>query len=121
MANKKPAKKKAPTQKGDRHNDGKPKLSLVLEARHALNGAADVLGQGLTEYGRANWRKGLDQTEVCDSLSRHLVAFMAGENIDPKSGLPHVDHLLCNALFLAELTRTHPELDTRAIVEGKVK
>ena len=116
-------KKSAPKKKqaGTRHNDGKPRIGLVFEARHALEGAARVLEDGLAEYGRANWRKGLDHSEVVDSLGRHVTAYMSGETIDPKSGKPHADHILCNALFLAELHRTHPELDSRAIIDGKVK
>lgn len=86
---------------GTRHNDGKPKLSLVLDAREALEGAALVLGDGLIEYGRGNWSRGLDHAEVVDSLMRHLLAYNSGEDVDPKSGRPHVDHITCNALFLA--------------------
>lgn len=107
---------------GARYNSGKRKLSLVLEAQHALEGCAEVLEFGMTKYSRGNWRKGLKVTEICDSLSRHLTKYLAGEDRDigpngeidqSYSGLPHVDHILCNALFLAELTRTRPELDDR--------
>lgn len=107
--------------KGTRHNAGKPKLSLVLEARHALEGAARILEGGLVEYGRANWRKGLKTTEIIDSAARHLVAIASGETFDPISGYPHADHFLCNALFLSELMQTHPELDDRPIVDCPAK
>lgn len=100
---------------GLRYNAGKPKLSLVLEARHALGGVTAVLEYGLVKYHRANWRKGLTHTELADSLLRHLTAYLSGETEDPETGLPHVDHVLCNALFLSELHRTHPELDDRPI------
>lgn len=108
---------------GTRYNAGKPKLSLVLEARHALEGCAAVLEYGMTKYSRGNWRKGLKYTEVCDSLARHLTKFLAGEDLDigPKgeinkdfSGLPHPYMILCNALFLAELLTTHEEMDDRS-------
>ncbi|QQP96530.1 dATP/dGTP diphosphohydrolase domain-containing protein [Lysobacter enzymogenes] len=104
---------------GDRHNAGKPKLSLVLEARHALAGAARVLEFGATKYSRANWRKGLKHTEVADCLSRHLAAYLAGEDRDEESGELHIDHVLVNALFLAEVARTHPGLDDRGITAAK--
>lgn len=107
---------------GARYNSGKRKLSLVLEAQHALEGCAEVLEFGMKKYSRGNWRKGFKVTEICDSLTRHLTKYLSGEDRDigPNgeidenySGLPHVDHVMCNALFLAELVRTHPELDDR--------
>lgn len=107
------------TDAGIRENAGKPKVSIVLEARHAIAGVAGVLTQGSEKYSRANWRKGLMHTEVCDSLSRHLLAYLAGEDADPETGLLHVDHVLANALFLAELTRTRPDLDDRPVLSEK--
>lgn len=104
---------------GTRHNAGKAPVSMVLEASHALKGCAQVLAFGAAKYDRGNWRNGLKHTEVCDSLIRHLTTYLAGEDKDEESGLPHVDHILCNALFLAELTHTHPELDTRSTAKPK--
>lgn len=103
---------------GDRKNTGKAPISMVLEAKHALIGVAQVLGFGAAKYARGNWRKGLKHTTTADSLVRHLSAYLAGEDLDPESGLPHVDHVLANALFLAEHFRTHPNLDDRSS-EGK--
>ena len=102
--------------KGTRYNDGKEQLSMILEARNALYGCAKVLEFGKAKYDRGNWRNGLNHTETCDSLLRHLSAYLSGEDLDPESELPHVDHVLCNALFLAEMLRTHPELDDRSKV-----
>lgn len=97
-----------------RFNTDKPPLSMIVEAKHALNGCASVLQFGAKKYARGNWHKGLRHTEICDSLLRHMSAYLAGEDIDPESGLSHVDHILCNALFLSEGVRTHPELDDRS-------
>lgn len=105
--------------KGLRYNEGKPELSYVLEAKHALAGAARVLTYGAVKYFRGNWRNGLKHTGIADCLLRHLAAYLAGEDNDKESGLPHVDHVLVNALFLAEMTRTYPELDDRAKVIQK--
>lgn len=98
----------------DRFNTGKPRLSLVLEAKHALNEVAQVLEYGEQKYARGNWHKGLNHTEICDSLLRHLTAYLSGEDIDDESQCKHVGHVLANAIFLAELINTKPELDDRS-------
>lgn len=97
---------------GTRHNQGKPALSLVLEAGDALKGAAQVLMFGLEKYSRGNWKRGLPVTEVADSLARHLVAYLAGEDVDHETSLPHVDHITVNAIFLATMAR-RPKFDDR--------
>jgi len=99
---------------GSRFNEGKSPISMVLEANHAINGCASVLKFGAKKYARGNWRKGLSHTEICDSLLRHLSSYLSGENNDQESGLRHVDHIMCNALFLAQMTTTKPELDDRS-------
>lgn len=90
------------TDRAKRFNNGKPQLSLVFEFRRALEGAARGLEEGVGKYGRSDWKKGMPITDCIDSLGRHLTAYMSGEMIDPASGLPHLDKLLCNALMAAE-------------------
>tara|TARA_R110000803_G_scaffold206848_1_gene274385 strand:+ start:84 stop:395 length:312 start_codon:yes stop_codon:yes gene_type:complete len=99
---------------GLRENTGKPKISMILEATQALEGCAEVLMFGAEKYDRGNWRRGLSHTEICDSLLRHLSQYLSGEDTDKESGLLHVDHVLCNALFLAEMVRTHKNKDDRS-------
>ena len=97
---------------GHRNNAGKPKIHFVLEAKEALEGASRVLEYGAENYARGNWKKGLNVTQTIDSLARHLMAYLNGEDNDEESGLPHVDHVLTNALFLATHAR-NPQLDDR--------
>lgn len=63
--------------------------------------------------GAQNWRKGLKVTETCDSLQRHLLSYLEGEDIDPESGESHMGHIMCNAMFLEWLRHNRPDLDDR--------
>lgn len=99
-----------------RYNKDKTPLSFLLDFPNATAGVARVLEFGAKKYARNNWRQGLPFTEVTDSLLRHLQAFHSGEDVDPESGLPHIDHALCNMLFLAEFFRIRPEYDDRTML-----
>src|ERR1700677_2897361 len=69
----------------------------------AVNGLVKVLTFGAKKYSPNGWRSVPNaQGRYTAALMRHLYAMNAGESIDPESGLRHVDHLLCNAAFLAE-------------------
>jgi hypothetical protein len=109
-----------PSSKGDRDNRGKFMLSMILEAPHALDGIAAVLEFGATKYSRSNWKKGLPVTEIIDSMLRHQMAYLNGEDHDPESHLPHVDHIACNALFLAEMGWRNDMDDRPVLISGSV-
>ncbi len=86
-------------------DDGKVPLQLLCP--FAEEGTAKVLAFGRDKYTKItgkdashNWKLGMDWTKVIGSIRRHLNAIMRGEDIDPDSGLPHVDHLGCEIMFL---------------------
>ena len=101
--------------RGLRFNDSKPKWSLVPQT--ALIPMVRVLEFGATKYTPYNWMKGLSVTEICESLKRHLDAFMEGENTDKESLLSHIGHIQCNALFLSWMMENRPDLDDRTNIE----
>ena len=104
---------KAAAVQGSRDNGEKPPITMVLEATYAIEGIARVLQFGAKKYGRRNWMKGLKYTEIMDSSDRHELALLRGEDTDSESGLPHADHIACNALFLSQMMHTRPDMDDR--------
>lgn len=94
-----------------RHNKNKPRMDLLSPI--SMFGISEVLTKGLIKYPESQWKLGMEWSEVIASLLRHTFKFMAGEDIDKESGLPHVDHIASNAMFLQEYFRTHKKLDNR--------
>lgn len=84
-------------EKALRYNEGKLKWSYVHFA--SLEPMVKVLEFGAEKYDPHNWKKGLDKTEILESSMRHLTALLDGEDIDPESGLGHMGHIMCNAMF----------------------
>lgn len=96
---------------GDRFNNGKLKWSLV--SWKALEPMVEVLMFGAQKYSSWNWTGGLKYTEICESLQRHLNAFIQGEDDDQESKLSHVGHILCNAMFLSYMYLFKKDFDDR--------
>lgn len=67
---------------------------------------------GANKYAPWNWARGLPQTQIAASLTRHLSAYLRGEENDQDSGLSHIDHVVWNAVALAH-HREHGLCDTR--------
>lgn len=88
-------------EQADRYNEGKPELSYILDAPLAMQGLANRFALGAKKYSRDNWKKGLPDTQVIDSLLRHLSAYQNGEMHDEDGGL-HVDAIVWNAVVLSE-------------------
>lgn len=96
---------------GKRYNESKKRWSLI--DLNVMEGMVDVLEFGAKKYGVNNWRKGLKTTEIYDSLMRHLTEIMKGNDIDSESNLHHIDHVLCNAMFLSHMIKFKKEFDDR--------
>lgn len=84
-------------EKSLRYNEGKPQWSLV--DFKSLEPLVRVMEYGCLKYEKENWKKGLDLTQILESMSRHLFALMSGEIVDPESGQRHIGHIMANAMF----------------------
>lgn len=89
------------------------KLRTDLFSTSALLGLAAVLRYGANKYAADNWRKGMTWRRLTGAALRHLLAFQAGEDIDPESGHPHVDHAMCCLMFLSEFQKLKLGTDDR--------
>lgn len=89
------------------------KVRLDLLPITPLIGIGKVLTYGAKKYSERNWEKGLKWSRCYAAALRHLFAWWSGETNDPETGLNHLDHALCEIMFLREFTETHPELDDR--------
>lgn len=93
--------------------DNRSKARMDLIPYLPLYGAAEVLGYGAAKYKPNNWRLGLSWSQTFASLQRHLWAFNEGKDIDPESGLPHIDHAMCQLLFLSHYYHAGEGIDDR--------
>jgi hypothetical protein len=81
---------------------------------HLLAGVARVLMGGTMKYKSWNWAKGMDWSVCFDCLIRHLFKWwFMREEIDEESGEHHLDHAMCNLLFLRHYTVSYLEGDDR--------
>jgi hypothetical protein len=81
-----------------RFNQGK--MQWTMMDFKAMEPMIQVLMYGAKKYDRDNWKKACPKKlDLLDSLERHFVGLVAGESVDSESGLPHIGHLMCNAMF----------------------
>ena len=78
------------------------KIRMELVPMSTIESVAKILTFGAKKYSDNSWQ-GLPNfwNRYKGALLRHLTAISKGEMNDPESGLPHIDHVLCNAMFLS--------------------
>jgi hypothetical protein len=81
------------------------KLMLELIPPEAFEALGRVLTYGAQKYGANKWQSIDDAKErYKGALLRHYVAYQKEPHgRDKESGLLHIEHLFCNAMFLAVL------------------
>ena len=66
----------------------------------ALHEVVKVLKFGVSKYAARNWEDGIEYSRVFAALQRHVTAWWGGEELDPETGMNHLAHTACCALFL---------------------
>ena len=102
-----------------KYDNGKSRFELIDPIANEY--LAKVLAFGATKYGVDNWRGGFPYTRIIASLERHLNAVKRGEDTDPESGLPHIDHVGANWMFLSFFMKQRPDLDDRWYTQHEQK
>lgn len=102
-----------------KHDQGKSRVELL--SGPALLGMGDVLAFGATVYEDHGWRKGrgFKWSRISGAAMRHLIAFNSGEDLDPESGLPHIDHAACCVQFLSEYQKLGTGIDDRFKIKAR--
>lgn len=96
---------------GARFNDGKVEYhQFPIES---IEGVLRVLMYGAKKYAPGNYLKGQKWSTPFNSMMRHMAAWQRGEELDRESGLPHLDHAMCNLMFLSIYRDVYPEGDDR--------
>lgn len=107
--NKKKLQKKKP--KGNKFDQGKSPVHLI--PIEAILGMGYGFDYGAKKYGKYNFRDGIEYTRIIDSLIRHTLAFLSGEEIDEESQKYHVDLIGCNFAMLKYMTVHKKDMDDR--------
>lgn len=97
---------------GARKNGGKVMFSLI--PMHLLAGVGRVLMGGIYKYKEWNWAKGMKWSVCFDCAMRHMFKFWyAREENDRETMEHHLDHAICNLLFLKHYLTYYPDGDDR--------
>lgn len=76
------------------------KLPVGLVPPEAIEALARVLEFGSLKYEPRGWESGMEWSRIYASALRHLLKWGRKEDVDSESGLPHIEHALCNLAFL---------------------
>ncbi len=87
--------------KAKHFDEGKVSLQNILFFK-GLDDVAKVGDYGAKKYGQWNLLGGSEWMRYLGSCARHLTAVVRGQWLDAESKLPHLAHLIYNALIIME-------------------
>lgn len=84
----------------DGRKDDAGKAPLDLLPFDALTEVGKVLQFGAAKYDPRNWEKGMRWGKVLAALLRHVFLWAMCRGKDDETGLSHMAHAMCCAMFL---------------------
>ncbi|MFZ5975216.1 MAG: dATP/dGTP diphosphohydrolase domain-containing protein [Bacillota bacterium] len=91
-----------------KHDEGKPRLSLVPPG--LIEAVGIVRTYGTAKYGDPDGWRQVESERYRDALMRHVVAWLRDPaSVDEESGLPYLWHIACNVAFLIEMDTDNRE------------
>lgn len=98
----------------DKMGAKKPNLSVLPFA--PLLEVVPALYEGRRKYGPWNWRaEKVSETIYADAAIRHLMQFIAGEDIDPESGVHHIAKAIAGLLVVRDAQLHGCSIDDRMV------
>lgn len=104
---------------GQKFDDGKLEMGNFFgQFPNALKGLCTVAQYGKIKYcegnGNTNFKDVPDNIHrYRDALTRHLIAYLAGEYLDDESKCPHLFHIMWNAAALIEVDKEGVKFDIK--------
>ena len=92
-------------------NDGvgtsNPKPRWDLAPMAEFEDIVRIMTFGANKYADNGW-KGVDRKRYIAAMMRHITAYMNGEEVDEESGMSHMAHAACNAVFIMWKDKVQP-------------
>ena len=101
----------------DIQGSAKPNLSRLPLA--PLMEVIAGMEEGALKYGPWNWRdEKISETIYADAAIRHVLQWLARQDIDPDSGLPHISKAIAGLLILRDAQIHGCSIDNRAVQQN---
>lgn len=97
--------------------EGKAPLNFLVYS--VLEDDAKVHKHGADKYGERNWREQPILASTYEgAILRHFLAWAQGEDIDPDSGIPHMNHIRACCAVVLDSVKAGTFIDDRSRQES---
>lgn len=94
-----------------KQDKGKVRLELIPPEAYLALG--EVLTYGLIDHEINSWKQ-VEPDRFVGALLRHFIAYIKDPTSrNEESGILHIDHCLCNAMFLSSIVRNSIDKDKK--------